>query len=161
MSIFEYEGKAAHYIENGDGDPVVMLHAGGSSGRQWRNVIGHLEADYRLIAPDLYGFGETEPWNGPGELTHDAQAALVQKLIEMVCDRPVHVIGHSYGGATAMRLWLAAPELVQSLVFIEPIELMQWLVDVEIDLLIVAFFLGVNFEIKTAEQLDGISTLSF
>lgn len=121
MPTFEYDDITAHYTEAGDGDPVVLLHAGGSSGRQWRKMGVHLEADYRLIAPDLLGFGDTVPWTGPGELTHDAQATLVRAVIERLCDGSVHVVGHSYGGATTMRLWLAVPELVRSLVFIEPI----------------------------------------
>jgi len=121
MPTFEYKGKTAHYIESGAGDPVVLLHAGGSSSRQWRKMGTHLERTYRLIAPDLYGFGETDAWSGPGDLTHDAQADLARALIERTCDVPVHIVGHSYGGATAMRLWLTAPELVRSLVFIEPI----------------------------------------
>jgi pimeloyl-ACP methyl ester carboxylesterase len=121
MPTFEHKSLTAHYIESGAGDPAVLLHAGGSSGRQWRKMGTHLDADYRLIAPDLYGFGDTEAWPGPGELTHDAQADLVRSLIERMCDVPVHIVGHSYGGATAMRLCLAAPELIRSLVFIEPI----------------------------------------
>lgn len=121
MPTLEHNSSNAHYTVSGTGDSVVLLHAGGSSGRQWRKIGAHLEGDYRLIAPDLLGFGDTEPWNGPGELTHDAQAALVRAVIEQVCVGPVHVVGHSYGGATTMRLWLAVPELVRSLVFIEPI----------------------------------------
>ncbi len=121
MPTFEHDGKTAHYVDSGAGDPMILLHAGGSSGRQWRKTGEHLEADYRLIAPDLLGFGDTEPWTGPGDLTHDAEAALVRALIERVCNRPAHVVGHSYGGATAVRLWLAVPDLVRSLVFIEPI----------------------------------------
>lgn len=121
MPTFEYDNVTAHFVETGAGDPVVLLHAGGSSGRQWRKMGAHLETDFRLIALDLLGFGDTEPWTGPGELTHDAQAALVRAVIDRACDCPVHVIGHSYGGATAMRLYLAAPETVRSLVFIEPI----------------------------------------
>lgn len=121
MPTFEYGGRTGHYIESGAGDPAVLLHAGGSSARQWRKLSILFENNYRLLALDLLGCGGTDPWDGPGELTHDAQAALVRGLIESACDDPVHVVGHSYGGATAMRLYLAAPALVRSLVFIEPI----------------------------------------
>ena len=121
MPTFEHEGLNAHYAESGAGDPLMLLHAGGSSGRQWRKAGSHLEADYRLIAPDFICFGETDPWAGPGDLSHDDQAKLVLALIGRLCDGAVHVIGHSYGGATAIRLWLAAPERVRSFVFIEPI----------------------------------------
>jgi pimeloyl-ACP methyl ester carboxylesterase len=121
MPTFEHDGKTAHYLDVGTGDAALLLHAGGSSGRQWRKMGTHLEGDYRLIAPDLYGFGDTGAWTGSGDLTHDVQAELVRMLIESICNFPVHLVGHSYGGATAMRLWLVAPELLRSIVFIEPI----------------------------------------
>lgn len=97
-----------------------MLHAGGSSGRQWDEVCESSPAEYRYLAPDLIGFGRTESWTGPGDLTHDGQAALVLDLITRTCDEPVHLVGHSYGGSTAVRIALTSPKHVKSLVLIEP-----------------------------------------
>lgn len=121
MPWLEHSGFTAHYVERGHGDPVVLLHAGASSARQWRKISPHLEQRYRLLAPDLIGFGDTPPWAGPDDLTHDDQAALVRALIDANDERPVHLVGHSYGGATAVRVVLAAPAEVRSLVLIEPI----------------------------------------
>ncbi len=121
MPKFEYEGITAQFGDSGTGDPVVLLHAGGSSGRQWRKMGAYLDAEYRLIAPDCIGFGGTGPWPGPDELTHDTQAQLIRALIERVSDTPVDVVGHSYGGSTAVRLALMTPEWVRRLVLIEPI----------------------------------------
>jgi pimeloyl-ACP methyl ester carboxylesterase len=121
MPSLEHAGITAQYTESGDGEPVVFLHAGASSSRQWRKITPRLENNFRLLAPDLIGFAQTPPWAGTRELTHDDQAALVRSLIEATCDQPVHLVGHSYGGATAVRLWLAMPTLVRSLVLIEPI----------------------------------------
>jgi len=121
MPNFKYETIVAHYTDGGAGDPVFLLHAGGSSGRQWRKITGHLEADFRLIAPDSIGFGETGHWPGTKDLTHDVQAQLIRALVERVSDAPIDVVGHSYGGSTAIRLALAAPEKVRRLVLIEPI----------------------------------------
>lgn len=121
MPTLDYDGRTVHYAETGLGPPVMMLHAGGSSGRQWRKVAERLGEGYRFILPDLIGFGETDVWRGPGELTHDAQAAVARRLAERLCDGPIDVVGHSYGGATATRLVLGAPALVRRLVLIEPI----------------------------------------
>ncbi len=121
MASFEASGLVAHYVESGAGEPVVLLHAGASSGKQWREVSSRLDGSYKLIAPDLIGFGETPGWPGPDELTHDDQADLVRELVNTVCAGPVHVVGHSYGGATAVRLFLVEPTIVRSLVLIEPI----------------------------------------
>lgn len=120
MPVILDDGITAHYTMVGAGDPVVLLHAGGSSGAQWRKAGAYLETEYRLIAPDLIGFGETDVWPAPATLTHDRQAQLVRALLRRISDGQAHVVGHSYGGSTAVRLVLAAPERVARLVLIEP-----------------------------------------
>ncbi len=59
MPSFRHAEIIANYIDEGDGDPIVLLHAGGSSGRQWRNIVARLSERFRCIAPDLIGFGQT------------------------------------------------------------------------------------------------------
>ncbi len=121
MPSLQHAGLVAHYTETGNGDPVVLLHAGASSARQWRKISPQLESRFRLLAPDLIGFGDTPPWGGSRDLTQDDQAALVRELMRTADARPAHLVGHSYGGATAVRVALAAPGVVRSLVLIEPI----------------------------------------
>ena len=50
------------YVERGTGPPLMLLHAGGSSGRQWEKVMSLLESHFRVVAPDLWGFGLTDGW---------------------------------------------------------------------------------------------------
>jgi len=121
MAEISIEGRRVSYFECGSGAPIVLLHAGAGSGKQWVNTARLLEARFLLIAPDLWGFGGTESWSGEQELTHDHQALLVASLIEHLCNEPVHLVGHSYGGATAVRLILRSKELVRTAVLIEPI----------------------------------------
>ncbi len=59
-----------------------------------------LESHFRVVAPDLWGFGLTDGWPKGEDLTHDHQASLVARVIEAVALGPVHLVGHSYGGAT-------------------------------------------------------------
>ena len=115
------EGRRVSYFESGKGAPIVLLHAGGSSGKQWAKTARQLETRFRVIAPDLWGFGDTESWPGEQELTHDHQALLVAGVIEHLCSEPVHLVGHSYGGATAVRLMLRNRPLVRTALLIEPI----------------------------------------
>lgn len=122
MPYAQIDGFAAHYTEAGKGEAVVLLHAGGTSSAHWRKIVPQLQGRFRVVAPDLIGFGETESWSGERELTHDDQAALVLGVIERGTEAgPVHVVGHSYGGAVAVRLALGHPELVKSLVLVEPV----------------------------------------
>jgi pimeloyl-ACP methyl ester carboxylesterase len=115
------EGRRVAYSEWGSGAPVVLLHAGASSGKQWAKTAQLLEVRFWVIAPDLWGFGGTERWSGRQELTHDHQALLVARVIAHLCKEPVHLVGHSYGGATAVRVILQNRELVRTAVLIEPI----------------------------------------
>lgn len=115
------QGRRVAYQDQGSGVPLVLLHAGGSSGRQWTKTASRLSDGFRVIAPDLWGFGLTEGWTGAERLTHDHQADLVARVIEEARSGPAHLVGHSYGGATALRLALRRTELVKTLVLIEPI----------------------------------------
>ena len=121
MAEISIEGRRVAYSEWGSGAPVVLLHAGASSGKQWAKTARLLEVRFWVIAPDLWGFGGTERWSGRQELTHDHQALLVARVIEHLCKEPVHLVGHSYGGATAVRVILQNRELVRTAVLIEPI----------------------------------------
>jgi pimeloyl-ACP methyl ester carboxylesterase len=120
MSTADYQGISVHFSDTGTGVPVVLLHAGASSGAQWKGVVPLLGQQYRTIAPDLIGFGQTASWPGPDDLTHDAQAGLVSTVLNAVGVGFVHVVGHSYGGATALRFALQDPQRVRSLALIEP-----------------------------------------
>jgi lipase len=118
---FAFHDITAHCEIWGSGRPLVCLHAGGSAGAQWKRVAAFLQDDRRLIAPDLIGFGRTPPWPHGDPLSHDLQADLVAALIASTATAAVDVVGHSYDGATAVRLVLRRPELVRSLVLIEPV----------------------------------------
>ncbi|MGE0854122.1 MAG: alpha/beta fold hydrolase [Geminicoccaceae bacterium] len=121
MSEITFNGLKAHYRTWGEGRPVLLLHSGGSSGAQWERFAEAAPPRWRLIAPDLIGFGRTERWLQAGRLTHDLQAQLAADTIDVNTDMPVDVVGHSYGGATALRLAIDYPSKVRSLVLIEPV----------------------------------------
>lgn len=125
MAEIWFRGVRAFYKTWGQGTPLILLHAGGSSSAQWSRTGDALANTYKLIAPDLLSFGATEPWSESGGLTHELQAHLVADIIRAESSGPLDVVGHSYGGATAMRLALQRPDLVRSLMLIEP--MVSWL----------------------------------
>ncbi len=120
MATIEFNGERVEYFEQGAGEPVVLLHSTGASSGQWRRLAAELSDRFHVIAPDLCGYGGTGPWQGKGEISLAAEAAMVAALIERL-DQPVHLVGHSFGGAVALRLAQDRPELLKSLVVIEPV----------------------------------------
>ena len=105
--------------DTGTGDPVVLVHSGGFTSRQWRKLAEALAPTQRVVAPDLTGYGASSPLapGEPFEYREDV-AALAGLIAELP---PAHVVGHSYGGLLALQLALARPEAVRSLALYEPV----------------------------------------
>ena len=107
------------YVEQGNGQPVVVLHSSTGSKGQWRTALAEWTERYRVIAPDLLGYGDTDSWHRPRVLTLADEVEIVAAVIARA-DRPVHLVGHSYGGAVALHTALALGPRVASLCLIEP-----------------------------------------
>jgi pimeloyl-ACP methyl ester carboxylesterase len=107
-------------VAAGQGTPVLLLHGSGSSSAMWNPAIELLKPRFRVIAPDLIGYGRTDSWPGDHEFNLDEEVRLIAPLIERA-PTPAHVVAHSYGGAVALRLAVAYPALIRSLTLIEPV----------------------------------------
>jgi pimeloyl-ACP methyl ester carboxylesterase len=108
-----------HVRTSGDGAPVVLLHSSASSGRQWDGLIAALGVSYRTQAVDLHGHGGTRPWPQSRPMQLDDDIALVHPLLRAAGG--VHLVGHSYGGALALKIAALHPERVRSVVVYEPV----------------------------------------
>ena len=106
-----------------DGDPanppVLLLHGITRSLEDWSAQIGLLSAKYRVIAPDLPGFGFSARKPEPATLQALADGA-AETLDALDEHRPCHVIGNSLGGATAMQLLATHPDRVATLTLVDP-----------------------------------------
>jgi pimeloyl-ACP methyl ester carboxylesterase len=99
---------------------VIALHCSLGSGRQWAALAEELGSDYQMIAPDISGYGDN-----PGPLILPTSLA---EEVELLGDRlreangPIHLVGHSYGGAVAFKIATDSPFVsrVRSLTLIEP-----------------------------------------
>lgn len=105
--------------ERGEGEPVVLLHSGGFSSRQWRKLSDALVATHRVIAPDMLGYGASSRWpeGAPFHFRDEVDALAV--LLEG--EPAAHFVGHSYGGLVALHVALAHPARVRSLALFEPV----------------------------------------
>lgn len=104
--------------DQGQGFPVVLLHGSGpgvSAWANWRLVIPHLAKHFRVLAPDLVGFGFTE--RPPGfRYELDAWVRHLVDCLDAAGVDKAHLIGNSFGGALALALAIRAPERVERLV---------------------------------------------
>ena len=98
-----------HYVEAGSGPLVVLLHGFPENWWSWRHQIAPLAAaGFRVIAPDLRGYGETEK-QGPYDL--DTIVGDVCQLIESLgVEKRARIVGHEWGGAVAWHLAARRPE---------------------------------------------------
>jgi len=104
------------------GTPVLLIHGNLVTGRFWQDVAGKLPKQFRVVAPDLRGFGRTEAkpidaTRGLDDWTEDLEA-LVRALGWQ--DRPIHVGGWSMGGGIAMRYALKHPRDIASMTLVAP-----------------------------------------
>ncbi len=114
-----------HYCEakpdkaNQDLHTVVMLHGFPESWLTWRHQIQALAADYRVIAPDLLGYNDSDK---PIDNTYYQVNKLVELFAQFIAkvssNRPVTLVAHDWGGAIAWNIAAFYPDLIKRLVII-------------------------------------------
>jgi pimeloyl-ACP methyl ester carboxylesterase len=107
-------GLRMHYVECGQGPLVVLLHGFPENWWSWRYQLEPLaQAGFRVVAPDLRGYGETDT-HGPYDL--DTLAGDVCHFIAALGEQRAKVVGHDWGGAVAWHLAAKRPEFCERLV---------------------------------------------
>jgi 3-oxoadipate enol-lactonase len=101
------------YDVTGEGDPVLLIHAGIADRRMWDDQLPVLAKHHRVIRFDLQGYGETVVGTGPVRHHEDALAILDAARVPQAA-----VVGASIGGATGINLVLSHPERVTALVVV-------------------------------------------
>jgi len=106
------------FTEDGAGVPVVCLHSGGFTSRQWKRLSSVLASTHRVVLPDLLGYGATGAWPKGAPFHYEQDVDAVLALLATLGE-PAHVVGHSYGGFVAAHVALRTP--VRSLSLYEPV----------------------------------------
>ncbi len=111
-------GITTNYHDQGTGDPVLLLHGSGpgvSAWANWRLVLPNLAENFRVVSPDIVGFGFTER---PDDISYDMETWLRHALdfLDAMEIEQAHVIGNSFGGSLAVALAIQAPQRISRLV---------------------------------------------
>jgi len=102
----------------GAGEPVLLIHGGdaGAGGLRWFPVIGPLSARFRVIVPDVVGFGESD--KPAASYDRSFFSAWLARLFEGLGLEKATLVGHSAGGAIALQFTLDHPGCVERLVLV-------------------------------------------
>ncbi|NKB38446.1 MAG: alpha/beta fold hydrolase [Gammaproteobacteria bacterium] len=106
------------YQDSGNGPVVVLIHGAASNNRQWRQLHEAYRDQFRFLAPNLFGYGETSVWPSDRTQTILDQAGLIETLCSLV-DGPLSIVGHSFGASVAAAAAHSLGEKVQKLVLLE------------------------------------------
>jgi pimeloyl-ACP methyl ester carboxylesterase len=112
-------GHPVAFAEAGGGEPVVMLHSGGSTARQWKPLASALADRCLCVMPDFPGHGASPAWPTEAGATLGEHAAIVQAFADRI-GRPFHLVGHSHGGAVALAYAASRGDTLLSMTLIEP-----------------------------------------
>ncbi|TFY98632.1 alpha/beta fold hydrolase [Ramlibacter rhizophilus] len=112
------DGLQTNYLEQGEGEPVVLIHGSGpgvTAYANWRLVMPELARHYRVLAPDIAGFGYTERKADP-DYTLDGWVRHLVAWMDAVGVPRARIVGNSFGGALALAIAARHPERVERLV---------------------------------------------
>src|SRR3954452_21640891 len=114
------DGLKIHYVDEGDGPPVVFVHGEPTWSFLWRKVIAPVrDAGYRCIAPDLAGFGRSDKPIDIGWYSYYRHTELAATLLEDLDVRGATIVVHDWGGPIGLRLAVEHAERIERIVILD------------------------------------------
>lgn len=115
----EVLGSKMHYVEEGEGQPILLIHGNPTSSYLWRNVIPHLRSEGRVIAVDLIGMGRSDK----PDLSYQFEDHIdyVEAFIEKLGLERIVLVLHDWGGGIGFDYAMRHPENVRGIAFMEAV----------------------------------------
>lgn len=121
----QVDGHRIAYIDEGNGVPVLLIHGIPTNGLMWRDVIPVLSKHFRVIAPDLLNYGQSE-MPERADVSINAQRQIMFGLLDALGIRRAHLVGHDIGGGVAQLMAVERPERTDRLVLIDSVCFDSW-----------------------------------
>ncbi len=115
-NYLERDGLRMHYVDEGDGSPLLLLHGEPTWAFLYRKLIPRLAEVGRVVAPDYFGFGRSDKPTGIGDYSYDFHYRSIERLSEALDLRGTAVVVQDWGGPLGLRLAVEHPERVDRLV---------------------------------------------
>jgi haloalkane dehalogenase len=106
----EQDGLRMHYVDEGSGDPVLLLHGEPSWGFLYRKLIPPLAGAARVVAPDYFGFGRSDKPIRVEDYSYDFHVESIRRLLEALDLRGISVVVQDWGGPIGLRLAVEQPD---------------------------------------------------
>jgi haloalkane dehalogenase len=100
----EVEGMRMHYLDEGHGDPILLLHGEPDWSYLYRKMIPTLATAFRVVAPDYLGFGRSDKPTDIAWYTYDRHTASIKALIEHLDLRGITLVVQDWGGPIGLRV---------------------------------------------------------
>lgn len=113
-------GARLSYGETGAGPTLVMVHGSPGDGRAWANVIKHLSGTFRILTPDLPGYGGSDPLPPGSAYRTEAMASAIGEWVASL-DGPIWLCGHSYGANVALHTAVQWRDRINGIILLEPV----------------------------------------
>ena len=107
-----------HYLDEGQGDPVLCLHGEPTWSFLYRKMVPGLAAAARVVAPDYFGFGRSDKPTDAEWYTFERHCASIERLVEHLDLRGLTVVVQDWGGPIGLRLAVEQPDRVARLVIL-------------------------------------------
>ncbi len=114
----EQDGLRMHYVDEGAGDPVLLLHGEPTWAYLYRNMIPPLAAVARVVAPDYFGFGRSDKPVRIEDYSYDFHYRSIERLADELDLRAATVVMQDWGGPIGLRLAVERPDRVGRLVIL-------------------------------------------
>jgi haloalkane dehalogenase len=112
----EQDGLRMHYVDEGSGDPVLLLHGEPTWAFLYRRMIPSIAGAARAVVPDYFGFGRSDKPTWIGDYSYDFHYASIERLADELDLREATVVVQDWGGPIGLRLAVERPDLVARLV---------------------------------------------
>jgi len=118
-NYIDIHGSNIHYIDEGEGDPVLFLHGNPTSSYLWRNIIPHLTSSARCIAPDLIGMGKSD--KPDIEYRFVDHSKYVEGFIDKMGLKNITLVIHDWGSALGFHYATRHENNIKGIAFMEAI----------------------------------------
>jgi haloalkane dehalogenase len=114
----DVDGLRMHYVDEGAGEPILLLHGEPTWGFLYRRMIPVLAGAGRVVAPDLLGFGRSDKPVDQAAYSYDTHARSIERLVLGLDLRELTVVVHDWGGPIGLRFAVTHPDRVARLVIL-------------------------------------------